>query len=55
MDLKDSKTRENLLKALAGESIARYKYAYFAQAARQSGSEDDGDGKKRDDARQVLV
>jgi len=43
MDLKDSKTRENLLKALAGESIARNKYTYFAQAARQSGSEEIGE------------
>ena len=43
MNLKDSKTRENLLKALAGESIARNKYTYFAQAARQSGSEEIGE------------
>ena len=43
MDLKNSKTRENLLKALAGESIARNKYTYFAQAARHSGSEEIAD------------
>ena len=34
MDLKNSKTAENLRKALAGESMARNKYTYFAQAAR---------------------
>ena len=34
MDLKNTKTAENLRKALAGESIARNKYTYFAQAAR---------------------
>ena len=34
MDLKNTKTAENLQKALAGESIARNKYTYFAQAAR---------------------
>ena len=34
MDIKDTKTAENLRKALAGESIARNKYTYFAMAAR---------------------
>ena len=37
MDLKDTKTAENLRKALAGESIARNKYTYFAQFARAQG------------------
>ena len=40
MELKDTKTAENLYKALAGESIARNKYTFFAQAARANG---DGD------------
>ena len=34
MELKDTKTAENLYKALAGESIARNKYTYFADAAK---------------------
>lgn len=37
MNLKGTKTAENLRKALAGESIARNKYTYFAQAARRNG------------------
>lgn len=37
MEQTQSKTRANLEKALAGESIARNKYTYFAQAARQNG------------------
>ncbi len=32
-----SKTSENLLKAIAGESIARNKYAYYAQIAEKDG------------------
>ena len=40
MDIKDTKTAENLRKALAGESIARNKYTYFAMAARASGDEE---------------
>ncbi len=40
MNLKNTKTEENLRKALAGESIARNKYTYFAQAARASGDEE---------------
>ena len=40
MDIKDTKTAENLRKALAGESIARNKYTYFAMAARDSGDEE---------------
>ena len=39
MELKDTKTAENLRKALAGESIARNKYTYFAQAARANGDD----------------
>lgn len=37
MELKDTKTLANLKAALAGESMARNKYTYFAQAARQEG------------------
>lgn len=40
MPIEHSKTAENLRKALAGESIARNKYAYFAQAARANGDEE---------------
>ena len=40
MSLKNTKTEQNLKKALAGESIARNKYTYFAQAARANGDED---------------
>ena len=40
MELKDTKTAENLRKALAGESIARNKYTYFAQAARANGDDE---------------
>ena len=40
MGLKNTKTEENLRKALAGESIARNKYTYFAAAARACGNED---------------
>lgn len=39
MGLKNTKTEENLHKALAGESIARNKYTYFAAAARACGDE----------------
>lgn len=39
MEMKDTKTFENLKKALAGESIARNKYTYFAAAARANGDE----------------
>ena len=34
-----AKTQENLLKAFAGESMARNKYTYFAQRARKDGYE----------------
>ena len=40
MGLKNTKTEENLRKALAGESIARNKYTYFAAAARAQGNEE---------------
>lgn len=39
MGLKNTKTEENLKKALAGESIARNKYSYYAQAARANGDD----------------
>ena len=37
MDLKGSKTEENLLAAFAGESEARNKYTYYASKARKEG------------------
>ncbi len=37
MELKGSKTEQNLLAAFAGESQARNKYTYFAQKAQQEG------------------
>ncbi|MEG0315014.1 MAG: rubrerythrin family protein [Erysipelotrichaceae bacterium] len=37
MELKGSKTEQNLLSAFAGESQARNKYTYFAQKAREEG------------------
>jgi rubrerythrin len=37
MDLKESKTEKNLLKAFAGESQARNRYAYFASIANEEG------------------
>lgn len=40
MDINNTRTAENLRKALAGESIARNKYTYFAMAARASGNEE---------------
>jgi len=39
MDLKGSKTAENLAYAFAGESQARNKYNYFASAAKKEGYE----------------
>ena len=39
MSLENTKTMENLRTALAGESIARNKYTYFAQVARASGND----------------
>lgn len=40
MSLHNTKTEENLRKALAGESIARNKYDFFASVARANGDED---------------
>jgi rubrerythrin len=37
--VKGTKTEQNLLKAFAGESQARYRYTYFASAARKEGYE----------------
>ena len=39
MELKGSKTEENLLKAFAGESQARNKYTYYASRAKKDGYE----------------
>lgn len=39
MELKGSKTEQNLLAAFAGESQARNKYTYFASQARDAGFE----------------
>ncbi len=35
--LQNTKTRENLLKAFAGESMGRMRYTYFAKAAKEEG------------------
>lgn len=37
MDLRESKTRENLMRAFAGESQARNRYTFAAAAARSAG------------------
>jgi len=37
MELKGSKTEKNLLEAFAGESMARNKYTFYAEAARKDG------------------
>lgn len=37
MELKGSKTEQNLMNAFAGESQARNKYTYFAEKAREEG------------------
>ena len=39
MELKGSKTEQNLMTAFAGESQARNKYTYFASKARKDGYE----------------
>ena len=39
MELKDSKTYQNLMTAFAGESQARNKYTYFASKAKKEGYE----------------
>lgn len=40
MELKNTQTEKNIRAALAGESIARNRYTYFAEAARKNGDED---------------
>ena len=37
MDFKNSETKENLMRAFAGESQARNRYTYAAEKARQQG------------------
>ncbi|RLC68367.1 MAG: rubrerythrin family protein, partial [Chloroflexi bacterium] len=37
--LKGSKTEQNLMTALQGESVARNKYTFFAQVAKEAGLE----------------
>ncbi len=39
MELKGSKTEQNLMTAFAGESQARNKYTYYASRARKDGYE----------------
>ena len=39
MELKGSKTEQNLMAAFAGESQARNKYTYFASVAKKEGFE----------------
>lgn len=39
MELKGSKTEQNLMNAFAGESQARNKYTYYAEKAREEGME----------------
>ena len=39
MELKGSKTEQNLMTAFAGESQARNKYTYFARKAKKEGYE----------------
>ena len=39
MELKGSKTEQNLMAAFAGESQARNKYTYFASKAKKEGYE----------------
>ena len=39
MELKGSKTEQNLMTAFAGESQARNKYTFYAQKAREEGME----------------
>lgn len=47
MELQNTQTAENLKKALAGESIARNKYTYFAAAARANGDNEIADAFER--------
>ena len=37
MELKGSRTEQNLMAAFSGESMARNKYLFFADKARQEG------------------
>ena len=37
MDLKDSRTKQNLMRAFAGESQARNRYTFAAELAQQNG------------------
>ena len=39
MELKGSRTEQNLIAAFAGESEARNKYTYYAERARENGYE----------------
>ena len=54
MDLNNTKTAENLRKALAGESIARNKYTFFAQAARANGDTEVADAFERMAANEMM-
>ena len=40
MDFEESQTKQNLLAAFSGESMARYKYLFFADKARKEGHEE---------------
>lgn len=40
MNIKGTKTEENVRKALFGESLARNKYTYYSQKAKQEGNEE---------------
>ena len=43
MNIKGTQTEANLKVALAGESVARNRYSYFADAARKQGFEEEAD------------
>lgn len=47
VDLKGTVTRENLYKALVGESLARNKYTFYAMTARKAGLNDIADALER--------
>ena len=40
MELKGTRTEQNLLAAFSGESMARNKYLFYADKARQEGNEE---------------
>ena len=40
MELKGTRTEQNLLAAFSGESMARNKYLFFAEKAKQEGHEE---------------